>query len=87
MSAAGGCTAASSRRWPTSPYDSIRSCDAGCSTKAGNPHRAGKSLRLQLAGLHSARRGDFRLIDGIDEANARIDILAIEHRSDVYPPR
>ena len=54
---------------------------------AGNPHRVGKPLRLQLAGLHSARRGDFRVIYRIDEANARIDILAIEHRSDVYRPR
>jgi len=54
---------------------------------ARNPQRAGKSLRLQLAGLHRARRGDFRVIYRIDEANARIDILAIEHRSDVYRPR
>jgi len=54
---------------------------------AGNPHRIGKPLRLQLAGLHSARRGDFRVIYRIDEAKARIDILAIEHRSDVYRPR
>jgi mRNA-degrading endonuclease RelE of RelBE toxin-antitoxin system len=54
---------------------------------AGNPHRVGKPLRLQLAGLHSARRGDFRVIYRIDEAKARIDILAIEHRSDVYRPR
>jgi mRNA-degrading endonuclease RelE of RelBE toxin-antitoxin system len=25
---------------------------------AANPHRAGKPLRFEMAGLHSARRGD-----------------------------
>ena len=54
---------------------------------AGNPQQAEKSLRLQLGGLHGARRGDFRIIYRIDEANTRIDILAIEHRSEVYRPR
>lgn len=24
----------------------------------GNPHRVGKQLRLEMAGLHSARRGE-----------------------------
>ena len=54
---------------------------------AENPHRVGKPLRLQLAGLHSARRGDFRIIYRIDEAQQRLDIVAIDHRSDAYRPR
>lgn len=54
---------------------------------AENPQRVGKPLRLDLAGLHSARRGDFRVIHRIDEAHKRVDIVAIEHRSDAYPPR
>lgn len=54
---------------------------------AENPHRVGKPLRLELAGLHSARRGDFRIIYRIDEAKKRVDIVAIEHRSDAYRPR
>ncbi len=33
---------------------------------AENPRRAGKSLQLGLAGLHSARRGDYRVIYMID---------------------
>lgn len=54
---------------------------------AANPHRVGKQLRLELAGLHSARRGDYRLIYRIDDREHRVDILAIEHRSDVYRSR
>jgi mRNA interferase RelE/StbE len=54
---------------------------------AENPQRVGKALKLDLAGLHSARRGDFRVIYRIEEAERRIDIVAIEHRSDAYRPR
>jgi mRNA interferase RelE/StbE len=52
---------------------------------AANPYRVGKPLRLGLAGLHSARRGDYRVIYRIDDQSQRIDIVAIEHRADVYP--
>ena len=54
---------------------------------AQNPHRVGKPLRLELAGLHSARRGSYRVIYRIDEVSHRVDITAIEHRSDAYRPR
>lgn len=54
---------------------------------AENPQRVGKPLRFNLTGLHSARRGDFRVIYRINETDRRIDIAAIEHRSDVYRPR
>lgn len=54
---------------------------------AENPQRVGKSLKFDLAGLQSARRGDFRVIYRINEADRRIDVVAIEHRSDVYRPR
>jgi mRNA interferase RelE/StbE len=54
---------------------------------AANPHRAGKPLKLELAGLHSARRGDYRVIYRIDDHRRRVDVVAIEHRSDVYRPR
>jgi mRNA-degrading endonuclease RelE of RelBE toxin-antitoxin system len=53
---------------------------------AANPHRVGKPLQLGLAGLHSARRGDYRVIYRIDDANHRIEITAVEHRADVYRP-
>jgi mRNA interferase RelE/StbE len=51
---------------------------------ADNPHRVGKALRFELVGLRSARRGDFRIIYRIDEDGQRVDVLAIEHRADVY---
>ena len=53
---------------------------------AANPHRVGKPLRLGLAGLHSARRGDYRVIYRIDDHDHQIDVVTIEHRSDVYRP-
>ena len=51
---------------------------------AENPHRVGKPLRFELEGLHSARRGDFRIIYRIGE---QVAIIAIEHRADVYRPQ
>lgn len=54
---------------------------------AASPHRVGKPLKLGLTGLHSARRGDYRVIYRIDDHDRRIDVVAIEHRSDVYRPR
>lgn len=50
-------------------------------TLANNPQRVGKALRFHLEGLHSARRGDYRIIYRID---ARVTIVAIEHRADAY---
>jgi mRNA interferase RelE/StbE len=54
---------------------------------AANPHRAGKPLTLGLDGLRSAHRGDYRVIYRIDDQHRRVDVMAIEHRSDIYRPR
>jgi mRNA-degrading endonuclease RelE of RelBE toxin-antitoxin system len=54
---------------------------------AANPFRVGKPLKLGLEGLHSARRGDYRVIYRIDENRHRVDVVAVEHRSDIYRPR
>ena len=54
---------------------------------AANPHRVGKPLRLGMEGLNSARRGDYRVIYRIDDQARRVDVVAIEHRADVYRPR
>ena len=54
---------------------------------AASPHRVGKPLQLGLEGLHSARRGDYRLICRIDDQRRLVDVVAIEHRSDVYRSR
>ncbi len=48
---------------------------------AEDPRRVGKPLRNELEGLHSARRGDFRIIFRISD---EVTILAIEHRADAY---
>ena len=54
---------------------------------AANPYRVGQPLKLGLEGLYSARRGDYRVIYRIDEQHHRVDVVAIEHRSDAYRPR
>jgi mRNA interferase RelE/StbE len=51
---------------------------------ADNPYRVGKALRLQLEGLHNARRGDFRVIYRISHTEVEVVVIAVEHRSDVY---
>lgn len=51
---------------------------------AENPQRVGKSLRGELSGLHSARRGDYRVIYGLIEDSHVVEILHIDRRSDVY---
>jgi len=54
---------------------------------AASPHRVGKPLKLGLESLHSARRGDYRVIYRINDQRRRIEVVAIEHRADVYRPR
>jgi len=51
---------------------------------ADNPHRIGKALRNELAGLYSARRGSYRIVYRISDV---VTIMAIEHRADVFRPR
>jgi mRNA-degrading endonuclease RelE of RelBE toxin-antitoxin system len=52
-----------------------------------SPHRVGKPLKLGLEGLHSARRGDYRVIYRIDDERRLVTVMAIEYRSDIYRPR
>lgn len=54
---------------------------------ADNPQRVGKALTLGLAGLFSARRGDYRIIYRIDDVEHAVEIVAVEHRSEVYRRR
>jgi mRNA interferase RelE/StbE len=53
---------------------------------AESPYRVGKPLKLSLAGLHSARRGDYRVIYRVDDQARQVEVVAIEHRADVYRP-
>ena len=50
---------------------------------ASNPQRVGKPLRLELEGLWSARRGEYRVIYRISDQD-RVQILRVDHRRDVY---
>lgn len=54
---------------------------------AVNPHRVGKALRGEFEGLHSARRGDFRVVYEILEDERVVVIHRAAHRADVYRPR
>ena len=54
---------------------------------AENPNRVGRALKLELEGLHRARRGDHRILYRIHENEHSVLIVAIEHRSDVYRTR
>lgn len=52
-----------------------------------NPHRVGKPLQADLAGIHSARRGTYRVLYRINEERREIVVLRIEHRAEAYRPR
>ena len=54
---------------------------------AENPQRLGKPLVGELEGLHSARRGDYRIIYEIFDDQETVLIHRIQHRRDVYRPR
>jgi mRNA interferase RelE/StbE len=53
---------------------------------AASPYRVGRPLKLGLEGLHSARRGDYRVIYRIDDRQRQVTVVAMEHRSEVYRP-
>ena len=54
---------------------------------AENPRRVGHELTLELSGLHSARRGDFRVLYRMNEDQGVVTIVNIDHRADVYRRR
>jgi mRNA interferase RelE/StbE len=49
-----------------------------------NPQRVGRVLRNELAGIHSARRGSYRVLYRIDDDRRTVTVLRIDHRGDVY---
>ncbi len=51
------------------------------------PHRVGTPLRRELVGLHSARRGTFRILYRIDDDGRVVTVVRVEHRADVYRSR
>ena len=49
-----------------------------------NPKRVGKPLNPPLAPAYSARRGEYRVLYLIADANRTVEVTAISHRADVY---
>lgn len=47
-----------------------------------NPRRVGKPLRRELTGVYSARRGTFRIIYRIDDAENLVTVVRVEHRAE-----
>ncbi len=52
-----------------------------------NPQRVGKPLRGDLAGIHSARRGTYRVLYRVYEVEREVVVLRIDHRGDIYRPK
>lgn len=55
-------------------------------TLLNNPHRVGKALHNELKGIHSARRGVFRVLYEIDDGVRLVTVFRVEHRAHVYRP-
>ncbi|WP_231931952.1 type II toxin-antitoxin system RelE family toxin [Micromonospora echinospora] len=51
---------------------------------AVNQYRVGKPLDEPLDGFHSARRGTYRIVYRINEAERVVEIHSIRHRRDAY---
>jgi mRNA interferase RelE/StbE len=54
---------------------------------AGNPQRLGTRLMFEHTGRYLARRGPYRIIYELEEAEQLVRVIAIGHRRDVYRPR
>jgi mRNA interferase RelE/StbE len=52
-----------------------------------NPHHMGGPLQRELEGLRSARRGAYRVIYQINEAEHLVIVHRIDHRATVYRQR
>jgi mRNA-degrading endonuclease RelE of RelBE toxin-antitoxin system len=52
-----------------------------------NTRRVGHPLERELMGLWTARRGAYRVVYEVDDDERIINVLRIDHRSDVYRSR
>ena len=52
-----------------------------------NPRRVGKPLKRELAGVHSARRGTYRILYRVNEDEHEVVVLRIDHLREVYRGR
>jgi mRNA interferase RelE/StbE len=56
-------------------------CDAALAVSS---RRVGKPLFGSLAGCYGARRGTYRIVYRIDDDSHTIQVLDIDHRSEIY---
>jgi mRNA-degrading endonuclease RelE of RelBE toxin-antitoxin system len=49
-----------------------------------SPHQVGKPLNPPMAPAWTARRGSYRILYFLHEAEGIIEVTAIRHRSDAY---
>ncbi len=54
---------------------------------AAEPRRVGTALERDLEGAYGARRGPYRVLYDLNDDARTVQILRIDHRSDVYRPR
>jgi mRNA-degrading endonuclease RelE of RelBE toxin-antitoxin system len=73
-------------RWIAGAAERLTKEDA-LGSLAENPRRIGRELHLQLAGQHTTRRSEYRVINRIDDAEHQLSIIAVDHRRDVYRRR
>ena len=53
---------------------------------AANPLQVGKPLSQEFTGLHSARRGAYRVIYEVSTEQQSVTIVRVAHRSEAYRP-
>lgn len=49
-----------------------------------DPHRVGKPLVRELTGYMAARRGAYRIVYRINDDTSSVEVVRIDHRSQVY---
>lgn len=54
---------------------------------AADPYRVGHPLERELVGLHSARRGEYRVVYEVRPETREVIVLRTQHRRDAYRPR
>jgi len=54
---------------------------------AENPYRVGKPLLGDLTGLHSARRGEYRIVYAIYDERVVVEVAYVRRRADAYRRR
>lgn len=52
-----------------------------------SPRHVGRELRNELAGIHSARRGSYRILYRVDDSERTVTVLRIDHRGNIFRTR